>query len=79
MGAEEKRLIRCGDHSLAPWAIVCVHILDGTADDVVPIPQADGSEVEFDWLCPQCYADLAAENGVDDLRYVCIHCLRGLL
>ena len=79
MSAEERKLIRCGDHSLAPWAITCVHICEGTADDALAIPQPEGSEVEFDWLCRKCYEDQAAGAGGDDLRVVCIHCLRELL
>lgn len=84
VSADEARLIRCADHSLAPWAITCVHIFDGTADDVVAVPQPEGSEVEFDWVCPKCHEkligqDLAGTADLDDLRAVCIHCLRLLL
>ena len=84
MSAEETKLIRCADHSLAPWAITCVHILEGTADDVVAVPQPQGSEVEFDWVCPKCHEklfrqDQAGSADVEDLRAVCIHCLRLLL
>lgn len=84
MSVEETKLIRCADHRLAPWAITCVHILEGTADDVVAVPQPQGSEVEFDWICPRCHEklfrqDQAGSADVDDLRAVCIHCLRLLL
>ena len=75
------KLIECGDHSFAPWAATCVHICEGTATEVVPIPQPDGSEVENDWLCPQCVQRyfIGLDCDVEDLRMVCIHCLRKLL
>jgi hypothetical protein len=83
MNHDEAQLIRCGDHNLAPWAITCVHICDGTATDAVPIPQPEGSEVEADWLCPECFArhfgDGPKTGDITELRAVCIHCLREAL
>lgn len=79
------KLIECGDHSFAPWGLTCVHISEGTATDVVPIPRPPeiNSEVEFDWLCPECarkHFGFGADSGDDlDLKVVCIHCLRRLL
>ena len=75
------KLIRCGDHQLAPSALTCVHICKGTATAVVPIPQEDGSEIENDWLCPDCYEKFVVNDngGLDDLQVVCIHCLREIL
>ena len=75
------RLIRCGDHSLAPSALTCVHICDGTATSVMPIPQEEGNEIEYDWLCSNCFDKhlFNAHGTVDDLRIVCIHCLREIL
>jgi hypothetical protein len=50
----------------------------------VAVRQPEGSEVEFDWICPECYEryfgqDQDGSADVDDLRAVCIHCLRLLL
>lgn len=74
------KLIQCGDHSLAPWAITCVHVCEGTATDVIPIPQKEGREVDADWLCPECFEKHflggADSKDMSDLRAVCIHCLR---
>ena len=76
-------LIRCGDEGLAPWAITCVHICDGSASEIVPVPLEEGTEVESDWLCRECYEKHFGVDGggagIDELRAVCIHCLRQLL
>lgn len=72
------KLIKCGDHSFAPWGTVCVHICEGTATDVGPVPQELGSET--DWLCNDCWREaFAGTLGVDDIRAVCIHCLRKIM
>lgn len=77
------KLIECGDHRLAPWATTCSHIMLGTATDVVPIRCEEGSEIEHDWLCPQCFRKYYLDNrnafDVDDLRAVCIHGLREVM
>ena len=77
------KLIQCGDHSFAQWAITCVHICEGTATDAVPISQKRGGEVENDWLCPECIekrlGDGPDRTDITDLRAVCIHCLRKAL
>jgi hypothetical protein len=54
MSYQLPKLIQCGDQSFAPWAVVCIHICNGTATDVVAIPQPEGSELEADWLCSDC-------------------------
>ena len=81
MKNNKSRLVQCGDHQLAPWALTCTHVCDGTATDVFPIPQDVGSETENDWLCMDCFEKFAIERqgSVEDLRVVCIHCLRNLL
>ncbi len=77
------KLIQCGDHQFAPYAATCVHVIHRTATDVVPIRCEEGSEVEYDWLCPQCYRKYCLDNedtwDVDDLVVVCIHCLRKIM
>jgi hypothetical protein len=83
MSHDTPKLIQCGDHSFAPWAITCVHICDNTAADVVRVPQPEGSEVEADWLCTECFERHFGEGekkgDITDLRAVCIHCLRKAL
>ena len=77
------KVIRCEDHSCAPWAVTCIHIIEGTATDVVPIVLDEGTEVEADWLCPECvqkhFGDEWDKCEIADLRAVCIHCLRQVL
>jgi hypothetical protein len=49
----------------------------------VPVRCEEGSEVEHDWLSPQCYRKCYVDNDntwdVDDLVVVCIHCLRKIM
>lgn len=68
-------LIQCGDHSYAPWSIVCVHLIGG-ATDWCPVP-SDHPEVDHDWHCSQC-RDQCPDVDIDDLQAICIHCVREL-
>lgn len=72
-------LIRCGDHKLAPWSIVCIHLINGTSQEWTPVQQPNDSG-EFDWVCPDCDAkmDEGIVSMVPLLRPVCIHCVRKL-
>jgi uncharacterized protein YrzB (UPF0473 family) len=73
------KLIRCGDHSLAPWSIVCKHVVSGEAQEAIPLPKDDGEEVMFDWVCAECSAlinEQGSEAYLDRLTCVCIHCVR---
>ncbi len=72
------KLIECGDHGAAPLAMDAYNIYEGTATGVVPPPQEDGNNIANDWLCPDCYERICT-LGLDDIRAVCIHCLRELL
>jgi hypothetical protein len=77
------KLIQCGDHSWAPWSIVCIHLMTGLSRKW--IPKESDSEM-FDWFCPACWKRLEAELGLRDtgavtttnMRSVCIHCVRFL-
>ena len=72
-----KELIQCGHRKNAPWGIICVHLSDHTSAAWVRVPQEPGKDFENDWLCPECiekFPDLSADN----LRAVCIHCIREL-
>jgi hypothetical protein len=72
------KLIRCGDHSYAQWCCICIHLFDGSSHEWCPVPTGDNaSEVENDWVCPECLARFE-DLDVDDLRCVCIHCARQL-
>lgn len=77
------RLIECGDHSFSPWGVVCVHVLDGTATDLIHGEADDGDEGGGDWMCPEC-CERAMSSGGDDsclsyLRAACIHCIRKVI
>ena len=76
-------MIKCGGNRQARCATTCVHIVERTARKVLPIRNDDGSEVEYDWLCPQCFKKYYLENegtfDVDDLRAVCIRCMRKIM
>jgi hypothetical protein len=73
-------LILCGDHKLAPWSVVCVHLVEGTSKDWVPVhiePQdRSHPDVENDWLCRECAC--LGEPPVQNLKAICIHCVREL-
>lgn len=78
MTTENHKLIQCADHSWAPWGIVCIHIIEGTAVEAIPMPQEDGSEVESDWMCPSCAEEMVNSN-IENLRPVCMHCIRKVI
>jgi hypothetical protein len=68
------KLIQCGDHKLAPWSVVCIHLLNGSSEDWQRLPGEDGNQ--DDWLCPVCAAKGAEHVPVEELKAVCIHCVR---
>jgi len=69
-----ENLIECGDHQWSPWSIVCVHLMEQTSKDWVPI-DSNFPEVDHDWVCPECEKKMM-EPEIDDLRCICIHCVR---
>lgn len=72
-----KLLIECGDHSYAPWSIVCVHLIDGTSREWKLIEVDDGREVDGDWVCPDCHEKhMAGNDDINFLRPICMHCVR---
>jgi len=83
MSRNVPKLIQCGDHNFAPWAITCVHICEGTAADIVRLPNQIGGEAKYDWICAECFekhfGDGPDKGDLTDLRAVCIHCLRRVL
>ena len=68
------QLIECGDHSLAPAGVVCVHLARGESKEWLRVPQGAGSECD-DWICPGC-AEKFPMIDVDDLVALCMHCIR---
>lgn len=78
MSNESNKLIKCGDHQFAPWVIVCNHVMNGTADEAIPLLRSDNSDQMFDWVCSDC-ADMIEDGNkeyLERLSCVCIHCLR---
>ena len=69
-------LIQCADHKWAPWSLVCVHLVKGSTDWNA-VPNDDSPEVDFDWFCSECRCKLP-DVDVDDMRAICIHCVREL-
>jgi hypothetical protein len=72
-----QNLIKCGDHSYAPWCIVCRCIYYGTAKEYVRIPMGEGQQ--DDYLCPKCFDKGPEGHTLDDIRAVCIYCARKLV
>jgi hypothetical protein len=64
---------QCGDHQWAPGGLVCIHLIDNPAQHGNKLATTEGDH----WLCDGCFADLDAV-GVDDLKLVCMHCVRAL-
>lgn len=90
-------LIRCGDHKLAPWHMTCRHLRDQRIPARlwvrVDLRPADTREVDADWVCQECDAEireggepamsrLVKEMSRPDkertLVAVCMHCLNNL-
>lgn len=77
MSVDYPLTIKCGDHKQAPWAVVCVHLLEGTSREWISI-RSTHPEVEFDWACPKCLPKEDVSLVFDDLRPICIHCVQRL-
>ncbi len=75
------KLIQCGDHSWAPYSIICVHLMTGESHEWIKL-DSDHPEVEYDFVCPSCDEWHADEQLTEDqlnlLKVVCIHCIRQL-
>lgn len=70
-------LIQCGDHQLAPWSIVCEHLMNGASREWMSMP-SNNPEVDYDWVCPDCIPTEENPPNIDNLRAICIHCVRHL-
>lgn len=70
-------LIQCGDHKMAPWSVVCIHLIQSESNEWIPI-ESTSPEVDYDWTCPECVPEPNKEINIENLRPVCIHCVRKL-
>ena len=83
MSKKAPNLIQCADHTWAPWAIICIHLMERPeTTEWLPIENDDDREVDFDYICRAC-AERRDRLGsydkmIEFLRPVCIHCLRDL-
>lgn len=71
-------LIQCGDHSYAPWHVICVHLMEGQSREWLTL-NSNNPELDYDYLCPDCME--LHEQGKDDLdklRCACMHCVRDI-
>lgn len=69
------KLIKC-KHGWRPWSIVCVHLLNASSMEWIPLPQNDSED--NDWLCPACLANwekITKEHRLDDIRAICVDCV----
>lgn len=70
-------LRKCGDHQYAPGCLVCVHLVEGHSTHWCPVPIEEGSELESDWLCPECLEQFP-DIDIKLLQPICMHCVREL-
>ena len=76
----KSQLIQCGDHSWAPWSVICVHLMEGDSKEWMAMPSVH-PEVDHDFICPACHeqgGEVGWEAMMDKLKAVCIHCVRKL-
>ena len=79
---EVPQLIECTDHNFAPWCLICTHLVFQESKIAVVLPNDHIQEVDYDWLCPECF-EIFQEEGADPLmdvmKCVCMHCANHLL
>jgi hypothetical protein len=73
--------MRCADHKLAPWRMVCRHLLD---DPKLPVVRAvHGHGRQDDFLCSACAEKAKTGDDskafLDDLKCLCIYCAKDIL
>jgi hypothetical protein len=73
---DDPKQVRCREHGLAPWGIVCFHLVTGVCRTWVPAPPESGAGSENDWFCPDCAAKATLAD--ESLRLFCVHCIRAL-
>jgi hypothetical protein len=73
---ETLKIIQCRHHEWASWSVICVHLAGGASHEWARIDSSDGNE--DDWVCPECLARGVGGLPIEDLRLVCVHCVREL-
>jgi hypothetical protein len=72
---EDIDLIQC-KHGKLPWRIVCVHLINGSSTEWIPIVYSDS---DFnDWACPECekqWDEFMEKTKLDYVAPVCIRCI----
>jgi hypothetical protein len=73
----DPKQVMCQEHGLAPWGIVCFHLVTGESRKWRPAPHGSGPGCENDWLCPECASksELADHHS---LNLLCVQCIRAL-
>lgn len=79
-------LIQCDDHGMAPWHLMCRHLVAGlpvTRWCSVPLDPDDRREIDCDWVCDKCTDKVIADSGREPEAInlplcVCIHCCNDL-
>jgi hypothetical protein len=70
-------VIECGDHSFAPYAFICFHLIDNPNLKWCPMEVEDGREVEYDWLCEECLEEYNDGSDLaENITPICINCVR---
>jgi hypothetical protein len=62
---------------MAPGALICRHLHEGTSRKVFAVPPGEGQD-DCDLLCPECVVRFN-ELSPADLVLICLHCRRGLM
>lgn len=87
LATKNKTLVKCGNHHMAPAGMICIHLADQTSTEwrsMIPLfdPAEDSTQFENDWLCRECFDRCVATQSLpdlDDIRTVCIYCIRDLM
>jgi hypothetical protein len=73
---ETLKITPCSLHAGASWSVVCIHLAEGASHEWVRVDSTDGNE--DDWVCPECLAKGVDHLPIEDLRLVCVLCVREL-
>jgi hypothetical protein len=69
--------IKC-KHGKRRWSIVCMHLLDGSSMEWIPIPQLNSRRKLNDWVCPECdrqFEKMMQAGDISKLRPICVDCV----
>jgi hypothetical protein len=69
-------VIECANHKFSPYSFLCKHLIDSPKQKWVGMEVDDGREVEYDWLCEECFANHEQGDQLEDLIVpICIGCV----